>query len=194
MDNYDDKPKQNSEIVDTSTDKPESRQRISWAVLACLIVIFIVIILNQIGAFQNLATTMGSGGQKRDFSTPSSRLMGHWKNVALQIKIWGVIYYGPIEPALRIGIYRLCNTPYGSYGPPFQFKILFEEHSGQKLIIRVFKNLGLKQLEATTGLDFSKSDIVCCISKDGQLMSQEYTCMGERVLVVYRYVDNKTTP
>ncbi|MFQ6036691.1 MAG: hypothetical protein ACE5NM_12710 [Sedimentisphaerales bacterium] len=187
MNNDDNKLKKDSHAVDVSTNNTQIKQQTKWAILAVavLVLIFMIVV-----GLSNSPQDIFAKSQQRDLSTPSSRLIGHWKNVEGD----GGVYYSPIDPALRIGTYRLCNTPYGSYGPPFQFRILFEEPSGQKLIIRVFKNLALKQLEATTGLDFSKSDIVCCISKDGQLMSQEYTCMGERVLVVYRYVDNKTTP
>lgn len=169
----------------------------NWLLLSLLVTILISIFLihfsnNPIKTRADMSIIpvddLVTSTPQRDLSTPSSRLVGHW----VRIDNSGEIYYGPIEPSLKIGNYRLYNESSGILGPPFQFKVLFEEPAGQKLIIRVFKNQELLELEATTGYDFSKSDILCCISKNGQSMSQEYTSMGIRRLDLYRYVNDIT--
>jgi len=189
MDNHDNNTMSNIDTLDASGRNPKSKQRISWAMFACLIAILMVIILNQTGFLPNVAKTLGSNVQKRDLSTPSSRLVGLWKNVDYN----GEVYYSLIDPELRIGTYRLRNTSNVNFGPPIRFKILNEERSGDKLIIREF-NDNLLKLGARIGIDVRMSDITCCIPKHGRSMTKEYTFGGEPILSVYRYVGDKSHP
>jgi hypothetical protein len=130
---------------------------------------------------------------ERDLSSPSSRLVGHWENVDNN----GEIYYTAIDPDLKIGTFRLAIAG-GPPGRSVYFRVISEELSGNTVIIRDFRDFS--ELEAKTGLDFSRSDIVCRISKDGQSMTQEYILSHRhRMFSVYRYshlqpIDDKTAP
>ena len=122
-------------------------------------------------------------------STPSSRLVGHWISENEDHHI----FYSLIDLSLQTGTYQLSLNSYKSKAcTPNKFKILSEESSGTQLTIRTFPNTN--RLEAVTGLDMSTSDILCCIPKDGQSMSQEYTFLGKRHLCIYHYVDGRIDP
>lgn len=165
------------------------KEKVKWFVLALLIVILTAILAVR---FSNIPAAARADSdpiyrQQRDLSTPSSRLVGHWISESGSHQL----YYTLSDPSLKIGTFKLhnCNE---NPSQPMWYKILYEDPAEDKLVIRQFRNLA--RLEATTGLDLSESDVLCTISKDGLLMSKEYTFLGNRSLTVYRYVDNNTTP
>jgi len=173
----------------TNTVKNETGEQV---VLAVLVVIFVFVITFREGGFLKgtTATTRGNSSQRRDLSTPSSRLVGHWQSVDND----GEVFYRPIHPDLRIATYRFRNKPYGNAGPPNRFKILSEEPSGTQLVIRPYgENESLRALREI-GMECWMSDKTYTIPKHGQSMTQEGTLMGDPILSVYRYVDDKTSP
>lgn len=162
--------------------------------LAFLIIfIFILFAILVCVSYTPIATwsadSIPYGYQKRNMSTPSSRLVGHWISENGDHHI----FYSLIDRSLQIGTYQLSLNSYKTKSSdPIKFKIISEKSSGTRLVIREFPNN--TKLEATTGLDLSKSDIVCCISKDGKSMSQEYKFLEKRHLSIYHYVDGRVDP
>ncbi len=175
----------------------KDEEYVKWFSLALLIIVLIAIIVvrfvetpeatRAVTSVESLSK-MVSSVPKRDLSTPSNRIVGHWVN----IDNGGEIYYSPIDRSLGIGTFRLKNFG-GSVGPPIRFKIVFEEYSGKSLIIRIF-NKAIDELGAKIGIMVTQSDVELCISKDGQSMTEEYTLNGSPIFGVYRYVDDKTIP
>jgi len=184
MDNHEDKSIPNGDIVDAVVNKVKTKQRTSWSVLACLTAILIVIILNQTGALRNISTTRGINVQKRDLSTPSSRLVGHW--VA---DFWGSEnYYRPINVQIGVGTYVLVNSAGCEL---VEFKILSEDSTGTELVVREFLLSG--SYAKILGPRFS-IDAKYHLAKDGKSMSKEISCGQKHELIVYSYVDDKTCP
>jgi len=184
-------------FINHKQDQAEDKEYIKWWLLASLIIVFLGIIAGRFT--KTPANTQGETGvpsfteivsslQKRNLSTPSSRLVGHWVN----IDNGGEIYYSPIDQSLGIGTFRLKNFG-GSVGPPIRFKIVFEEYSGKRLIIRIF-NKSIDELGAKIGIMATQSDVELCVSKDGRSMTEEYTLNGSPIFSVHRYVDDKTIP
>jgi hypothetical protein len=167
---------------------------VAWAILAVVFIIIIVLaILAGLTAQQKSSAVQqkdvwdlaqqrltAQQGNQRDLSSPSSRLAGHWEGR----------YYSPVDPELKIGTYRLIMSD-GRVGPPIRFRVISEQSSENHLVIREYAYD--PQIEAL-GLDTSKSDIECCISKDGQLMTRDYVFMGHRMFTVTHYIDDKTAP
>lgn len=175
----------------TGTDKEQAK----WLVLALLAVIFIVIIIVR---FSNTPATTRANKihfvplqKQRDLSTPSSRLVGHWENVDNN----ACLYFSPIDPDLKIGTYRNGGKSHGRFGPPFRFKVLFEDPSGTQLVIRPYgQNEVLRNLSVEIKVRLWMSDVTYTLPKHGQSMTQEYTFSGSPTFGVYRYIDNKTGP
>jgi hypothetical protein len=165
----------------------KSKWILALIIVAAFAVFFIIVLFSNTPVATWSADSIPDSFQKRDMSTPSSRLVGHWisENGSHEL------YYNLIDHSLKIGTYILdnYNTKPSS---PIKLKILSEESNGTQLIMRTFPDT--TKLEAVTGLDFTKSDIECCIPKDGQSMSQEYTFLGERHLNIYHYVDGRVDP
>lgn len=161
----------------TETDK----ENVKWLALTFLVIILIAIIAVR---FSNTpaatrADGIPAGWQQRDLSTPSSRLVGHWENV----NGGADIYYDFIDPQLKIGSCIISNR---NGNLPVQFKVLSEEPSGKNLKIREFFSLDKGQVSF---------DLQCCIPKDGQSMTKEYTYSdGSNSLFIYRYVDGRVDP
>jgi hypothetical protein len=125
----------------------------------------------------------------RAYSYTSSRLAGFWRDV----DYGNVMYYSPIDPSLRTGTYRCCNDPSYGFGPAFRFKVVDEQPSSGKLLIREFRDF--TAINAMYGLSLSnRSDTVCSISEDGQTMTQEYVYEGQRVFSVYERVESEMVP
>jgi hypothetical protein len=188
-DYYNEKP-QNQTVRCSENNSFKRKGRVGWIILAGVIIIVtissilaVLTLPQKISAFQH--------SNQRDLSTPSSRLVGHWKNFDGN----GEVYYNIIDSSLKVGTKRLRNEPYGNFGPPIRFKIVHEEPSGDHLVIREYNDALLK-LGAELGIDTRKSDITICVPKQGQSMSQEYIfCSGgSNTLQVYRYVDDKIDP
>jgi len=170
--------------------------------LALLSLIFaLVLILSIMGrprrsvaqatsAYPESYTIVGDSHGTRNLSTPSIRLAGRWRQIGYYNS---ELYFSPIEAELGIGAYRIGNHGEASFGQPRQFRILREHSSGTELIYREFKPLSIKRLELETGLDLTKSDVRCCVSKDGSTMTLEYTTGGDPdpTLSVYQYVNNE---
>jgi len=186
MDNHDNKAMSNIDALDASAVNPKSKQRISWAVLGCLIFILIVIILNQTGSLRNVAKTLGSNVQKRDLSTPSSRLVGHWVP-----EFYGhELYFKPVNRQIGTGTY-LVAKPTGV--EPTQFKILSEDSTGTELVIREFNFTPPGRYTRILGPTYS-TDTKYHVAKDGKSMCMEISVGENHWLIVYAYVDDKTCP
>jgi hypothetical protein len=164
--------------------------------------LIIILVLLLVGAiFAGGIFFSSAAPSKRDLSTPSSRLVGHWERADGQIYYGaagfgcgvinsfgtGVIPTGNIsnillEYKLRNGIILSSD----SKNIPIRYKILSEDRSGEKLVIREYWLLDYA----------TPSDIVeCYISKNGYFMVKEYIGNdGNNVLLHYHYVDNVTGP
>lgn len=178
-----------------------SEERAKWVALAFLLTVFIGIII--VGFSDNPCTTWADTGKprcsnlddlgavsvnlRRDLSTPSSRLVGHWRNEQGTTDL----YYIITDYSLKIG-YFIIHNKRGRPGAPIRFKILSEELSGDRLIVRQFQDF--RRLELVLGYRITQSAVTHCIPKHGQSMTQEQTSMGDPILSVYRYVDDKTRP
>jgi len=108
----------------------------------------------------------GRGG----LSTPSSRLVGHWRSD--NDAFWTDVHYGPTD---SVGM----GTCYAVDGRVlFKFQILSEDRWGIRLVAREFLNR------------VALYDVEYCVSKDGRSMTKEYIFeSGSRVLSEYRRVD-----
>jgi len=157
------------------------KEQAKYLVLAFLAIVFVVIIVARFSDIPagTRADSIPAGWQQRDLSTPSSRLVGHWRNV----NGGADLYYDFIDPQLKVGTFIISNRD-GNF--PTQFKVLSEEPSGKDLKIREFFSLDEGQ---------ESVDLQCCIPKDGQLMTKEYTFKnGNSTLLLYRYVDGRIDP
>ncbi len=128
----------------------------------------------------SLLKFMQTDGNRRDLSTPSTRLIGHWRSVDGD----EIIYSAP-DPSLGVGTYRIQSKLQNSV---FRFKVISEDVSGTSLVIRNFNDVWAAQMKIATGLDLSQSDVSCSMSKDGRRMTQECAVGGVRSLYVYEYV------
>lgn len=125
---------------------------------------------------------MQTDGGRRDLSTPSGRLIGHWRSADGGGEL---IYSSTFDPSLRVGTYRIQSQLQNSV---FRFKVISEDVSGTNLVIRNFNDVWAAQMKIAASLDLSQSDVSCFISKDGRRMTQECTFGGIRSLYVYEYV------
>ena len=178
-----------------------NREQYKWVAFVLLVVVLSAIIVVR---FSNTPTTTRADNrsvanefefvpsqQQRDLSTPSSRLVGHWKNVDYYCEQ----YFSQIDSALRIGTNRVKNKPNGRLGLPFRFKILFENPSGTQLVVRPYgRNEVLRAASEQIEMELWMSDVTYTIPKHGQSMTEEYTVGESQVFAVYHYVDNKTDP
>jgi len=187
-------------VVYAKTATAHDKEQVKWFALAILIIVLVAIIAvrfsdtpaatradRSIRYFSNIV----SSEPQRDLSTPSSRLVGHWRNV----KSGDEVYFSPIDPDLRIGTYRYRNKSDGSVGPPFWFKVIFENSKGTQLVLRDYDmNEEIRKVGAKIGIELWQSDVTYTISKQGQSMTAEYIFSGNQTLSVFRYIDNKTSP
>jgi hypothetical protein len=74
-----------------------------------------------------------------------------------------------------------------------QFKIINEEPSGDKLIVREFRGTETTALARQLDPHFQWSPVTFCIPKDGRSMTREYELFGDNMLAVYRYVESSST-
>ena len=121
-------------------------EQLKWIVVVILAIIFVILIK----PFVNIPNS--TWADKRDLSTPSDRLIGHWSGGA-------DLYYSSIDPQLKIGSGIISNN---NNDIPFNFKVLWEESSGTDIKTREF----------FSGAEFY--NVECCISMDGQSMTKEY--------------------
>ena len=121
-------------------------EQLKWIVVVILAIIFVILIK----PFVNIPNS--TWADKRDLSTPSDRLIGHWSGGA-------DLYYSSIDPQLKIGSGIISNN---NNDIPFNFKVLWEESSGTDIKTREF----------FSGGEFY--NVECCISMDGQSMTKEY--------------------
>ena len=176
----------------------DKKKQHKWFVFAVLTLAFMAIVLARIQqapatARANNTSTIVSE-QARDLSKPSSRIVGHWKNVDDNSEC----YFSPIDPDRRIDTYRLRDKPSGRSGHPSRFKVVFESPSATQLVMYPYdKNEFLRNLNNPSGETNANpwmTDIVYTIAKHGQSMTEEYIFSGRPIVEVYRYVDNKTGP
>lgn len=136
-----------------------------------------------------------TGCNHRDLSTPSTRIVGHWKFGPIQscncdderiyfrpIYIW---FYGPIQPCcydeyyfapINDGLYGGNLTVY-SRGSAYykKWEVLSEEKDGETISIQILDVVTPERIE------------VLNVAKDGLSMTNEY---GEK----YSYVNDITEP
>jgi len=123
-------------------------------------------------------------------STPSSRLAGYWMSESGN----GGIYYSQIDPDLKTGYVQICNNVNtGRISRPLSFKVLSEEPSGNRIVIRRYGQIAaLSNLSQKIGIDVvSRSDTSITISRDGQAMTEKHYYVGEPTLHAYYYVGNR---
>jgi len=187
------------DVINHKQTQAKGKEYLKLWLLVFLIIIFLGIIASRFtgtpadtqgGASVPSFTEIVSSLPKRDLSTPSSRLVGHW----VGDKGGSELYFSPVCPSLQIGTYILDNWN-TKPSPPMTFKVLFEDTSGKCLIIREYsKHSHLLELGAKIGMKMTMSDVTLCISKDGQSMTREYIQGWTPVLEVLHYVDEKTIP
>jgi len=154
-----------SDAVILSQTTKSAKEQLKWLVVAILAIILVILIKPFI------SVPYSTWADKRDLSTPSDRLIGHWSGSTK-------LYYSAVDPQLKIGCGIISNS---NNDIPFKFKILWEESSGKNIKTREFFSDG----------NFYNVD--CCISNDGQSMTKEYTDKdGIRSLFVYHYIDSWT--
>jgi len=117
---------------------------------------------------------------RRNLSTPSGRLAGHWRSIGGDESI-----YSTPDPSLGTGV---CKMQSKSENSVFRFRVVSEDASGTNLVIRNFNDVWAAQMKIVSGLDLFQSDVVCSIPKDGRRMTQEFSCGDMRFLTVYEYV------
>ena len=160
--------------------KCHRRQPFKWSLLLALIAVLIGVVLVQWKEplFDSIAKATAQRPKAgRDLSTPSSRLVGHWRNIGGGADI----YYGPIDFRSQAGTFTI-STPDGQFSRGF--KILFEEHSGNKLTVKEY--LQYSNRSGTVVAEYF-------LSEDGRSMVKEYL-LNEGPFLTYRYVDDKTVP
>jgi tetratricopeptide (TPR) repeat protein len=123
----------------------------------------------------------------RDLSTPSSRLDGIWKTDRGE-----GVEYRLTDPSLKVGVFRLHHST-GGPSSWMQFKIINEEPSGDKLIVREFRGTETTALARQLDPHFKWSPVTFCIPKDGRSMTREYEFLVDSILNVYRYVESSST-
>jgi curved DNA-binding protein CbpA len=147
------------------------------------------------------ATTTNNAGA-RDLSTPSGRLVGHWRNEPYYTEL----YFTAVPPSLKWG--TMIRHPFltmirhnrgADPLPTASIEVLFEECSGNTVGVKECAQEVDSQirLEAVAGSDLSdlaKSGLLYSISEDGQTMTEESVLLGTQHLETYRYVDSRTAP
>jgi hypothetical protein len=169
-----------------------SEQQAKWLAIALLMVALIAVVIAR---FSNttVATRADNGDvyifgppegksgfepllllHRRDLSTPSSRLVGHWEG-------HGILYYRPIDDALGYGTFAWLDFD-GRFKIDGELKILSESRSGKYLKTREFLT------------ENGKTQCIVaeyCIAEDGQSMTKEAISEnGSRYLFNYHYVDS----
>ena len=151
-------------------------------VLAVGVVVSVVKISPQSG--------MAAQANGRDLSTPLSSLAGYWMSESGG----SGVYYSPIDPDLKTGYVQICNNAgIGRISRPLSFKVLSEEASSNRIVIRPSGQIDtLSNLSQKFGIDaIPRSDTRITISRDGQAMTEEYSAAGEPTLHAYYYVGNR---
>jgi hypothetical protein len=164
----------------TKAKESKIRRGFKWSLLLALVAVLIGVVLFQWKEplFDNIAkATAQRPNPGRDLSTPSSRLVGHWRNIGGGADI----YYGPIDFRSQAGTFTI-STPDGQFSRGF--KILFEERSGNKLTVKEY--LQYSNRSGTVVAEYF-------LSEDGRSMVKEYL-LNEGPFLTYRYVDDKTVP
>lgn len=127
-----------------------------------------------------LLTYVETDCNRRNLSTPSGRLAGHWRGLS-----GDEIVYSIPDPSLGAGICRMRSK---SEDSTFRFRVVSEDVSGTNLVIRNFNDVWAAQMKIVSGLDLFQSDVSCSIPKDGRKMTQEFSRGDMRFLTVYEYV------
>ena len=119
-----------------------------------------------------IAVLLASCRDSRDLSTPSSRLVGHWRGFFDDSR---EIFFGPIDDQTKIG-----NEVEVSNGNAFyhQYRVVQEELNGVKIVYEPFSDL--------IGVHPQKE---FWITKDGKTMTN-----ANNSLEVFEYLDSKTEP
>lgn len=154
------------------------RRRLSKAILVvllCMVYSCISGCYQQPGSHEQSITTITENTkQQRDLSTPSSRLVGHWRKVDGGADL----YYGAVDPQLNFGTLILRNHN-------GRFKILSEDRSRAELVLRQY--IRFDNAEGSV-------DVKCYIPENGRWMTMEWAFHDGRYTSVYHYVDGKTAP
>jgi uncharacterized RDD family membrane protein YckC len=178
----------------TGTNKEQELAK--WLLLALAAVIGIAVIIVH---FSNTPADTRANQidfvplqQQRDLTTPSSRLVGRWESVHNNGEEYTELCYSRTDPDMKIGTYRIHNRPGGVLGPPFRFKISFEEPSGNRIVLRDFNDSFYKFSIKYGGPVMPPSrDVVITIPKHGMSMTMEY---DSESLTLYHYVDEQLGP
>jgi len=138
----------------------------------------------------------------RNLSTPSGRLVGHWRNEPYYTEL----YFAAVPPSLKWG--TMIRHPFltmirhnrgADPLPTASIEVVFEACSGNTVGVKECAQEVDSQirLEAFAGSDLSdlgKSGLLYTISEDGQTMTEESVLLGTQHLETYRYVDSRTAP
>ncbi|MCK4292426.1 MAG: hypothetical protein KAY65_04470 [Planctomycetes bacterium] len=153
----------------------DAKEEYKWLALIVLLMIFIIAIGVRFGSPSPIKDTRASVW-KRHLSTPSSRLEGYWRGGSETLHYF-------VDNSLETGTFFLSDTA-TKLDQRVQFKILSEERSGKKLLVREYWSL-----------DGSHDwvEVEYTISKDGKSLAKEYRQWdGKGWLDVYSY-DEKST-
>lgn len=147
----------------------------------CVVIFLLHLLISACTFSQNLtAATNDYRDQskidlKRDLTTPSLRLIGHWKSEA-----GDNLYYSTIDTSTGIGSYFLVQ-PNGNVAH-YHYSIVSEMPNGERVKVKLLYSD-----------DWSREETYY-ISKGGKRMIIETVLLGFEVSATLEYVDSKTTP
>lgn len=149
----------------------------------------IIIMLGIVVSVVNIAPQSGSAapGNRRDLSSPLSRLAGYWASTCGH----GGIYYARIDLHAKSGYVQMCDhANAGGIGRPLVFKVQSEEPTNNRVVIRFHGQIdALSNLSHRIGMRrATRRDTVVTVSRDGQTMTEECVHEGEPVCKTYCYV------
>jgi len=147
----------------------------------CVAIFLLALLICACSFSQNLSPTTNDYREqskidfKRDLTTPSLRLIGHWKS-----KVGDNLYYSAIDTSQGIGSYFLAQ-PNGNVAH-YQYSIVGETSNGERVRVKLLNSDDWSRVETYY------------ISKDGKRMIIETVLLGFEVSATLEYIDSKTTP
>jgi hypothetical protein len=147
----------------------------------CVVIFLLPLLICACSFSQNLTPTTNDYREqskldfKRDLTTPSLRLIGHWKS-----KVGDNLYYSAIDTSQGIGSYFLVQ-PNGNVAH-YHYSIVSEMSNGERVKVKLLNSDDWSRVETYY------------ISKDGKRMIIETVLLGFEVSATLEYIDSKITP
>jgi hypothetical protein len=147
----------------------------------CVVIFLLPLLICACSFSKNLTPTTNDYREqskldfKRDLTTPSLRLIGHWKS-----KVGDNLYYSAIDTSQGIGSYFLVQ-PNGNVAH-YHYSIVSEMSNGERVKVKLLNSDDWSRVETYY------------ISKDGKRMIIETVLLGFEVSATLEYIDSKITP